>query len=231
MPLEPQRMDLSALESACQQESGRFFRNENSDDRFCYELFRRAIEQGNKYAWDSIMVTYQNLVRGWIRRNSLLDATDIPLEELTALSYQRFWYATSRVPFTRFPTLQAILQYLNLCCGSAVTDKARRARREPSVSALENHYDLSNENGDGAGYSSMEDDERTLLWQRVEAVARTEAEQILLDACFNMDLPPRRILEAYPDHFHEIQDIYRIKRNLLNRLRNDSVLRDIANNN
>lgn len=225
MSLRPDLMDLSDLNDACQRESQRFFRDEPSDDRFCYEIFRRALAARNEDAWASIVQNYQNLVRGWLRRNSLLEAADTPLEELVTLSYERFWFATMKLPFTRFPSLRSILQYLSLCCGSAVTDRARRARRERYVTDIESQYHLSSDSR--PEQTVIADEARAALWKEVERLVRDEAEQVVLNAYFKLGMPPRRIALEYPAQFHEVQEVYRVKRNLLNRLRNDAALRHL----
>ena len=121
-------------------------------------------------------------------------------------------------------SLQTILQYLQLCCSSAVLDKARRARRESGVGSLESQIGLSG--GSRPDQMALESDQRQAIWTQVYAVVKSESERTLLDAYFVQGLAPRQILAIYGNHFERIEDIYRIKRNLMNRLRNDGRLRD-----
>ncbi|MGH2543459.1 MAG: sigma-70 family RNA polymerase sigma factor, partial [Ardenticatenaceae bacterium] len=116
-------MNVTEVARRCQDETQRFYRREPHDDHPCLELFRRALTLKNHFAWEAICKTYNNQVRGWIRRSGHYESLDHPLEELVAMSFERFWQATFRqVAYDAFHSLEAILSYLHACCTSVIID-------------------------------------------------------------------------------------------------------------
>jgi hypothetical protein len=52
--IDIQNLTLSGIAHRCAQESDRFFNRQAHDPGFCYELFRRAIQNRNQMAWERI---------------------------------------------------------------------------------------------------------------------------------------------------------------------------------
>lgn len=221
---QPNRMDVNDLVDACQQESGKFFRDEPTDDRYCYELFRRALKDRNEYAWQALWETYRNLVMGWVRSTSGYDSTNTPLDELVTMSFEKFWKAFKNKSFDDFPTLQTLLQYLRLCCASTVTDRLRRRRHDQLLTDIDDAYYIAS--GHKPERIVMEEEARHHFWQQVNTLLNDEQEELLIRSYFVYGFKPRQIHSRFPDSFPTVQDVYRVKRNVMNRLRRANELQE-----
>jgi hypothetical protein len=58
----------------------------------------------------------------------------------------------------------------------------------------------------------------------VQAELKDDEEQLVAKASFINGLTPRQILGRYPHRFTDIQAIYRVKRNILERLRHSAAI-------
>lgn len=227
MSVQYERMSLDVLCETCQRESSKFFREEVTDDRFCYELFRRALKHKNEYAWECLWRTYRNLVSGWIRASGGAEL-NTPTEELITLSFEKFWhvFSASSAMFDDFPSLPALLQYLRLCCASIVTDRLRRRKQERLLTDIDTVYHLASTDKPDRALLSQE--ERTRFWKHVLTLLNDETEVLLMRTFFIQGLRPRQIQQNHPDIFPTVQDVYRVKRNIMNRLKRDDDLRNFG---
>jgi hypothetical protein len=67
--------------------------------------------------------------------------------------------------------------------------------------------------------------ERLRLWDMVVKLMRSEKEISVLRCSFFNDTATTEIYTAYPSRFESLDEVYRLKRNLLNRLRRNPMLR------
>lgn len=222
----PERMDLTALSDACQRESSRFFNNADADNRFCYELFRRALKLRNNHAWEAIWTNYTNLVRGWLHAAGA-ERLSIPRDELVTLSFERFWHAMSSRAFEEFATLPALLKYLRLCCVCTVADLLRQSRHSDHV-GLDEVNDIPTSNRPDQQVAGEES--RTMLWQTIEKAVQNEQERVIVTGCYLYGMKPNQVFDKHTRLFESVNDVYRIKRNLFNRLRRLPELRNIWDN-
>ena len=63
------QVELTTLIAQCSAQTQAFFRRRAVDPRFCYELFRRALEEQTQAAWDALYREYAPLVAGWVREH------------------------------------------------------------------------------------------------------------------------------------------------------------------
>ena len=59
-------MPVAELTRRCAEEMARYKRRQRSDPRYCYELFRCALAEGDEEAWAAIYSQYHGLVRCWL---------------------------------------------------------------------------------------------------------------------------------------------------------------------
>ena len=59
----------------------------------------------------------------------------------------------------------------------------------------------------------------------MEAELLDQAERLVARLCLVLDLKPREVYERHPDRFADVADVYRVKRNLLERLRRSPAIR------
>jgi hypothetical protein len=67
--------------------------------------------------------------------------------------------------------------------------------------------------------------EKKRLWQMVIDQLKNEKELIVIRCSFLYDLKPSEIYAANIDQFESPEEVYKVKRNLLNRLRRNPMLR------
>ena len=62
------------------------------------------------------------------------------------------------------------------------------------------------------------------LWQIVDETCHDEREQLVARLSFVANLKPRRIIERYPQLFDSEDSLYKLRKNLLKRLRRNPQL-------
>src|SRR5437870_3417277 len=88
-------MQLSLLADKCGSEMKRHRRRESIDDRYCLEIFRRAILERMDAAWSVLQQRFSDVVRIWLHSNPHKDVAlrrDTE-ENYIAQTFSRFWYA------------------------------------------------------------------------------------------------------------------------------------------
>lgn len=210
LPMHPQSVPASAIEGLSLDEVAA--RCAERVDAMCLELFRRALALGDQRAWDCLFRQYRRLAGWWLRRaprRALCEADD---DALIGEAFARLHRAIPPERFAAFPTLGALLRYLQRCCFAAVLD-GRVSRDEDPLPD-----DLSI--GDAA-----ERIEAEAVWHCLARRLNSEAERVLVHASFVLDLKAAEILAEWPEHFPDIKTVYAVKANCLERLRRDPALR------
>ncbi len=227
MPLDgdPRMLELEELRSLCAAETERFFRHQDSDARYCYEVFRRAIVAHDQSAWECIYTQYQALVLSWIHRHGLSTVLSEEPGYLANRAFERLWVGVSSNKFANFPDLKSILRYLQMCVNAVLVDAARSRTRASLVEdeALERSASHSSEQ------RSMEDSvlrktQAEQLWSLLEERCKDYKERCILVGMFVNALKARQLYAEYPGLFQDIQEVYRVKENLLARLQRDQEL-------
>jgi len=207
-------LGLRELVWACEEENRRRLRGETHRDDFSRELFRRAICERDAAAWESLFTLYRGLVASWVRQHPASDSVS-ERDDCVNLVFERFWVA-------------ALLKYLKMCVHTVLIDEVRARRvAQQSLAAWPAEETLTATTDVGAvAAARLADDE---LWDLVSREVTDEAERLLLYLTAGLDLSPRQIHARYPRVFSSIRDVYRIKRNVLDRLRrNQAVRRHLA---
>lgn len=213
-------MSLKALIECGTREIRKYHRREPSNDGYCLEILRRAVVLNDHEAWAALQTLLNESVRLWFARH--------PHHEI-ALRYEpvernyiddtfrRFWQAISDKNWT-FSTVAGAMSYLHLCLNAAVMDILRayaRPREEripdagsPGEPLVEDSYDEGE------------------LWEAVKSLLPDKRERRLAFLLFHCNLKPREIVRYCPGEFRDETEIYRLKRNILDRiLRNREKIR------
>ena len=206
-------MTVNELAFACREETARFLRREDSRDAFCLELLRRAIEDRLPAAWDAVFAQYRGMVLAWIRRHPLFPATREDDAYWVNRTFDRFWAAVGPEKFRAFPSMAATLRYLKMCAHSVLHDEVRARGDELPEEAL--HGVAVRDDSEAA----MDQLTASALWETINAALHDDAERHVASLCFVLGLKPREICDRHPDLFPTVGDVYRVKRNLLDRLR------------
>jgi len=200
------------LSERCAQETARFLRRESYAERFCLELWRRAVQQRDNGAWAAVYRQYEGLVRRW------LGAPPEEEDEDVAEAFARFWHAVDADKFAHFSSLAGALQYLKMCAQTVRLQRARTAGRRPgsdSLDAAERDVADPDDGIDAAGAHL----DAAALWGRVREVLRDERERNVIYLSYAIGLTPRDICARYSAQFPDVSEVYRVKGQALGRLR------------
>jgi len=218
----PHTLPLKVLQRRCARQSARFFQQKPHDPRYCLEIFRRAIEMADADAWAAIYCQYRPLLDSWFRRHPLASALAEAHEQIIAHAFERFWQALTPQKFAAFSGLAAILRYLQLCVHAALTDCMRQRQR--SVLLVEDGEALLEdlcrpEKIYNPEAQALRREGAARLWAWVEAHCRDARERLLMHESLVLGMRPMEICTRHPDLFPDVRIAYRIKENLLARLR------------
>ncbi|TMC20905.1 MAG: sigma-70 family RNA polymerase sigma factor [Chloroflexi bacterium] len=217
----PGEMSLKDLAECSACEMNKYRRKEQSNDQYSLEILRRAILLQNNDAWAILQTQLSDNVRIWIGRHP---QRELALRYDSEISYiydafRRFWQAVSDQGVS-FTALAGALSYLHLCLHCAITDTLRtyaRPREEPIP-----------DYGQGGNDEPSVDDlyHEGELWEAIESVLVGEKEKRIAYLHFHCNLKPREIIRCCPNEFSNESEIYRIKRNVMERiLRNADKIR------
>jgi len=215
----PKDMRLSALADRCMSEINNYRRREASSDQYCLEIFRRAMLEHNDAAWTLLVERFQEFLLAAFRRHPRCEAAlrlDSP-ENFVARAFTRFWNAV-RNQQLEFTTLAAALRYLRVCLDSTILDMLRaiaRAREVPFP-----------EPGSAMELAEEDQEEGGELWEVIRTMLPSERERRLAFYLYQCNLKPREIVRLLPQEFSNVGEIYRLRRNIVDRLeRNADVIR------
>jgi len=196
------------------------------DEREALALLRRALVEADDLAWQEVYARYRPLVTAWARR---ITADPDEVEAAVHAAFARLWRAIDPQKFARFPTLSSLLQYLKLCVRGAVLD-ARRARAAQAVAQsweellARHHVDRPDLATDLEG-QLLHGESRRELWALLRRELPDERERVLLSLACVAGLPPHEIQRRYPAQFGSVEEIYRLKWAICERLRRCETLR------
>jgi len=217
--------ELSIVELArrCREETLRFLHGEDRNDAFCFEIFQRAVVARDDDAWEAIVMQYRGIVLSYVSQHTAAGLLHESDDYWINRAFQRFWGAVGGDRFGRFPDLPALLKYLKLCVHSVMMDDIR-ARRAASAISLDDVPDSlpSRTTAEGSAMGELAGEQ---LWEASKRELQDEAEEKVAFLSFARDLKPAEIAERYPTLFAGVSDVYRIKRNVIERLRRSAEIR------
>lgn len=206
-----QALSASALVEQCQREMQAYRRRESSNDVYGLELLHRAIMQGDQAAWAGLQQCLGEIVRGWLRCHPSREAACCweSEENYVALAFERFWQATVQQRVA-FGTFAGALAYLRASLHGALLDTLRAYSRPKEVSLPE---------AGEAGELYGEDQTASLeVWEILQTMLPNGREQRLVYLLYHCGLKPREIVRFCREEWSDIQEIYRLRRNIMERL-------------
>ncbi len=209
------------LAQRCAVEQQHYHQRAPSDDRYCLELFLRAIHQRDELAWDLIYHQFSGTVLGWLRQHacaSRLRSLEEPDVYVTA-AFRKFWLATASpgAATPRFLSLASVLAYLRSCLNSVVLDEMRQLQTRQREEPIEQVITTAAE--EPVHQPAQE------LWELIERALPDRRERRLIYLLFVLGLKPRDVVRTAPQDFPTAQEVYRLTRNILDRLRRNPALR------
>ncbi len=218
-------MDVSSLARRALSESQRFYRREEYDQRYAYELFRRALVEGDNAAWGCIFEQYAPLVEHWVRRTGALTVSGETSDYFVGAAFIRFWRAIPPERFNTFPSLAALLNYLRRCAACVVIDAARSQSFADLLSEDEinwNQQRLGYIDEEAIGRISREE-----FWRMIDSLLTSEAERVVVRCSYLLGMKPAEIYARWRNLFASVEEIYTLKRHILSRLRRSPELQQL----
>ncbi len=225
--MQPGQISVQELLSRCSEETSKFLQQRVSDERFCMELFRRAIVQRDDESWTALYQQYASLVLTWVTQHqgAALLLNQEGGAALVNAAFAKFSQALTPEKMDKFDSLAALLRYLKLCVHSVVADELR-ARQwyqyEETLDAIE-HEPASTDPADDivASLSAL------YLWQIIQEELNGDGERTLMYLAYVQGMKPGEICQRHRQLFPAVDDVYRVKRNVLERLRRNRRLQTL----
>src|SRR5215469_1440422 len=208
----PGAMSLAVLAERSMSEIDNYRRGEPSNDQYSLEIFRRAMLEHDDAAWTLLEDRFKDFLLSSFRRHPKSETAsrlDSP-ENYVARAFARFWLAAVHNQQLEFTTLAAALHYLRGCLNSTIVDALRANSRMKEVAPLELDFGWE---------PAIEDhDDGRDLWEVLSGILPGERERRLAYLLYHCNLKPREIVRVCPQEFHEVEEIYRMRRNIMERV-------------
>jgi DNA-directed RNA polymerase specialized sigma24 family protein len=219
-----QALTLASIAHRCTQETELFFRRQGHDPRYCFELFRRAIVDQNQRAWHLVHAQYRALVSGWVERHSAFPDTGEEAQYFVNRAFEKMWRAMTPAKFNRFADLRSLLRYLQMCVYSTIVDHVRKAQL--SIMRLDDAFSTAGDAAAGPPDETQVDAQlqRREFWDMISTRLQNDQERMVVYGSFVLGLKPRELYAQHRKTFNHVKEVYRVKQNLLARLRRDDEL-------
>jgi RNA polymerase sigma factor (sigma-70 family) len=209
-------INVAELAERCAQETAKSRRKRPADDRYCFELFRRAIVQQDQQAWEAVFHQYRRLVYDWI------GASHPRVEDLVNETFARFWQGVTPHTFqSRFHDLGGVLAYLKVCAKNLVINHERRRERERLAHSLVQGFALHPPDPERRAIETLAGQK---LAAYIKSCLRDKSDQLVFHLSFELGLKPKEIYEQHPHEFESAKQVSRIKERILKRMRRDPML-------
>jgi len=222
--LNIRQQSLSTIVEGCRKISRQMRKRDPAEKKYCFELFRRAIEEGSNQAWAALKQQYDGLIHHWIIGSSGAPLSWQDREDLAQDTWINFHRALKKYNISlakHFEHVGALLKFLNNCAYTATMkhwkrkQKAKRLQEKltkiaPKVASAPEEATLKR---------ILTDEWRAALKKWREQHITEAHEQLVFDCSFKKGLKPKQIADAYPDMFPNPKAVYRIKDNLIKRVK------------
>ena len=220
------QMKLTTLAELCKYELKLYRCNESTNDRYCLELFRRAVVEHTDQAWSLLQECFSETVRSWIRSHPNRDVALLhdSEENFIAQTFSRFWYAM-HYQHVEFSTLCAALRYLRATLNGILIDTVRLHLR---LQSREVSLPEPNSSKEPVAEEPVESEN---IWKSIESLLSGDREKRIMYLLYCCGLKPREIVIRCSKEFDDVKEIYRLNHNIVERLRrNKDQLRYILGN-
>jgi len=204
-------MSVSALSERCMSEISHYRRGEVNDHRHCLELLRRATVQRDEYAWECLQQQLREIVLSWMRQHPNKEAACCldSEENYVTQAFERFWHATLQHQNLEFASFATALLYLRAGLNCVILDTLRTHSRLREMALPEPGFP-----GEPVVEDSMDSGE---VWEILQKILSDVRERRLAYLLFHCGLKPREIVRFCPREFTDVHEIYRLRRNIMER--------------
>lgn len=213
-------LSVDAVAAGCRDEARRPRRDEAG---YCFELFRRALDDGSQPAWQAVAAQYHNLILDWVHAADPAGAAEA--EEAAREALERFWRTLAgraEPTASRFAHTGALLKYLQQCAVCTVLDRRRREARRARLDArLRADAGLAPA-APGPEELAVERAERLDQLRRVRAwvdAVDDPLERSVIALSFAEGLSPAEVAARLPEAFADAHAVRQVKERVLRRAR------------
>jgi DNA-directed RNA polymerase specialized sigma24 family protein len=224
---DPRLLTLAGIAHRCAHETEFFFQRQGYDPRYCFELFRRAIIDRNQRAWELLYRVYRPLVARWVERHSAFSASGEEVQYFVNRAFEKMWIALPPDKFSHFSNLKSLLRYLQMCVHSVILDQVRVVEQAVVGVQAEDMTDESSATAASVDSQALARVQRQEFWDQINARLRNEKERRVVYGSFVLALKPRELYAQFPETFCDVNEVYRVKENVLARLRRDAKLKKV----
>lgn len=200
----PRELTLVGLAYHCKKQSTHFQRGLSSDSSFCYELWRRALEERNEEAWTFVYAQYERLVISYIKRHPFYNNCYEEAASFVPEIFTRMWQAIPPERFNKFTSLGALLKFLQVSVYRLILDRCRAEPALPALSPISQPID------------------RQKFWECVEHIAKSDEERLIIRERLRDERKPAEIIKRHPSLFKNKKSVFRRTEYLRARLRRDT---------
>ncbi len=207
----PGDVSIPALAAYCMCEINNYRREGTTDTQYCLELLHRARVQHDDGALEALRQCFSEVARGWIRHHPKQEIMSRfgSEEYYLAQAFERFWQVVVQQG-QEFSTLATALRYLQASLNGFLLDTLRADSPLNQVSLPE--LDSA---GEPVVQSHTNGEE---LWEIIQRMLPDEREQRVASLLFHYGLQPEEIVRDYQQEFSDVQEIVRLRRNIIARL-------------
>jgi DNA-directed RNA polymerase specialized sigma24 family protein len=223
----PERLSVVDLCRLAREQTARYRNGLPHDDRFNVEMFRRAVVDRDEHCWQELYDLYADQIQSWCRQAAASLRMD--MDEAVVRTWAKFWGNYTPRKLAAAGGLAAVLSYLRMCARSVMMDAAREQQRiaRACASLPLDHMSVQHAASTPAPDDGVAADAAAeMLWQVIDRGLRDARERVLVMLTFELGLRPSQVQARRPDLFPTVADVYRITRNILDRLRRAPELRD-----
>lgn len=204
--------NLTALAMLCPDELRRFKRRESTEGPYCLALLQVALIEQSDEAWHILQHCFSEIVRSWIHNhpNATIALSRDSEENYVAQTFSRFWFATRKQKI-EFTSLPSVLGYLHATLNGILIDTMRMYLHSRIVSLPETDI-VKEPTAEERGYGQE-------LWENIQSLLSDTREQRIVYLLYYCGLKPREIMLRCPGEFTGVKEIYRLNKNVIERLR------------
>lgn len=203
---------------------------DKSHERFCLELFRRAIAEKSQACWSILYQQYLKLVYRWTiefaRGNQEIGGVSV--EEMAQDAFTQFWRSFSSDHLAKAEGMGSILRYLKSCVWTSVQQVLRKQQDEmlsldDDVAEMSTLHAQSGESSDDVINAMM----AARFWQVVDSCCASERERVIARLRFVDAWKPSEIVKKRPDLATDEKELFKLLRNLKDRLERNELIREL----
>lgn len=206
-------------------------KSEIREDQYCFELVRRAFLAWDEFALKHVLHMYRTVwSKHWIRNPHELDTHPQTAEDFKNIAFNKVNenFIRQKKTMADFPDLSRFLGYLKTILSHEVGAYYRKREvREFRLRKTKTDDGDDTEKMDQipAGDDSSQEVERKQIWQkideRVKALLKNDADQILFNCWIKLDLSHDEILQHYSHLWHNKNDIRVARQRIQRKLERD----------